>query len=78
MQNRALRGVRRSARAGDPWTRRARRCAAAMKSEVVVEVSEGDGQVARACEDGGVKAKTWIPGGVAADQVLPLALRHLS
>ena len=43
-----------------------------------MEVSEGDGQVARACEDRGCKAKTWIPGGVAADQALPLALRHLS
>ena len=48
-----------------------------MKSEVMVEVSEGDGQIARAREDGCLKAKTWNPGGVAADQALPLVLRHL-
>ena len=47
-----------------------------MKSEVMVEVSEGDGQVARACR--GLKTKTWILGGVAADSALPIALRHLS
>ena len=34
-----------------PWARRARRCAAAVKGEVMVEVSDGQGQVARACED---------------------------
>ena len=29
------------------------RCAAAVKGELVVEVSEGHGQIARACEDRG-------------------------
>ena len=49
-----------------------------MKSEVMVKVSEGNGQVARACEDGGFEVQTWIPGGVAGDHALTLALRHLS
>ena len=69
--------VRRTARGGDLRARRARGSAATMKSAVVVEVSEGDGQGARACEDRGCKAKAWIPGGVAADHALHLALRHL-
>ena len=43
-----------------------------------MEVSEGDGQVARVCEDRGFKAKMWVLDGVAADQALPLAMRHLS
>ena len=75
--NRAFREVRRSARGSDPWANRARRGPAAMKSEVIVEASEGDGQVARACEDRGLKAQTWISGGVAVDHALPLALRQL-
>ena len=49
--DREFREVRRSARGGDPWARRTRGCAAAVKGEIVVEVSEGQGQVARACED---------------------------
>ena len=61
-----------SARGGDPWACRARRCAAAVKSEVVVEVSEGQGQVARACEAGGLTAKTWqevaVENGRARDE----------
>ena len=43
--DRTFREVRRSARGGDPWARRARRCAAARKSEVMVGISEGGGQV---------------------------------
>ena len=35
--DRAFREVRRSARGGDPWARRARSCAAAMKSPKVVD-----------------------------------------
>ena len=63
---RAYREVRRSARGGDPWARRTRCCAAAVKGEVVVEIGEGHGQVARACEDRGLEAKTWLPGGIVA------------
>ena len=75
--DRVFRAVRRFARGCDPWARRTRGCAAALKGEVVVEVSEGYGQVARACEDRGFKAKTWVPDGFAAAQALLLALRHL-
>ena len=42
----------------------------------MVEVSDGRGQVARACEDRGFKHKTWVRDGFAAAQALPLALRH--
>ena len=70
--DRAFREVRRSARGGDPGARRTRGCAAAVKGEVVVEVSDGHGQVARACEDRGFKAKTWVPDGFAAAQALLL------
>ena len=66
--------VRRSARGGYPWARRARRCEAATKSEVMVEIS----RLLELAKTEALKAKTWIPGGVVADQALPLALRHLS
>ena len=51
--DRAFRELCRSARGGDLWARRASRCAAAMKSEAMAEISEGGGQVARVCEDRG-------------------------
>ena len=76
--SRAFREMHRSARGGDLWARRARRCAAAVKGEVMVEVSDGQGQVARACEDRGFKTKTWVIEGLSSAQALPLALRHLS
>ena len=76
--SRAFREMRRSARGGDPWARRARRCAAAVKGALMVEVSDGQGQVARACEDRGFKAKTWVIEGLSSSQAPPLALRHLS
>ena len=41
--------------------RRTRGCAAAVKGDMVVEVSDGQGQVARACEDRGSKAKALVP-----------------
>ena len=56
----------------------ARRCSAAVKGEVMVEVRDGQGQVARACEDRGFKAKAWVIEGLSSAQALPLALRHLS
>ena len=34
-------------------------------------------RVARACEDRGLKAKTWVPDGFATAQALLLTLRHL-
>ena len=68
--NREFRVLRRSARGGDPWARRARRGTAAMKSDVIVKVSERNGQVAQACDDRGFKVKTWIPGGIASDHAL--------
>ena len=70
--DRGFRAVRRSARG------RAAPVVAPplLKGDVVVEVSEGNGQVARACEDRGFKAKTWVPDGFAAAQALLLALRH--
>ena len=43
----------------------------------VVDVSEGHGEIARACEDRGFKAKTWVPGGLAAAKALLRALQHL-
>ena len=76
--SRACREMRRSARGGDPWARRARRCAAAVKGEVMVEVSDGQGQAARACEEKGFKAKTWVIEGLSGAQALLLALHHLS
>ena len=57
---------------------RARRCAAAVKGEVMMEVSDGQGQAARACEEKGFKAKTWVIGGLSGAQALLLALHHLS
>ena len=76
--SRACREMRRSARGGDPWARRARRCAAAVKGEVKVEVSDGQGQAARACEEKGFKAKTWVIEGLSGAQALLLPLHHLS
>ena len=51
--SRASREMRISARGGDLWARRTRRYAAAVKGEVMVEVSDGQWQVAGAFEDRG-------------------------
>ena len=72
-----FREVRRSARGCDPGARLTRGCAAAVKGEVVVDVSDGHGQVARAREDRGFEAKIRASRWTRCGSSPSFALRRL-